>query len=362
MYRGSTAFIISNGPSLKELDLSLLHKPGIVTYGVNNGPKTFRPNIWSCVDDPQRFLKSIWLDPSIQKIVPVDHFERFIFDSEKWETMKTRVGDCPNVIGFKRNEKFMSGRWLWEDSFNWGNHADYGGGRTISLPVMRTCFLLGFRKVYLLGVDLNMSEENTYHFDEQRDRGAVKGNLSTYKKMNEEFFPALKPEFEEAGFEVFNCNPKSGLTVFPYVSFEEAIKDATHKLGDTVNERVYGMYAKPKDKGKMKIEPPDEQKKNRTKEMKEREVLETAFPDEQVAYPQPDKIPTQAPLQKKAPKIIPNIPEMKPLPQEEQIVQLRQELQQEIKENVVQRVTPKETPSAVIVNNPLATSTLGKKK
>ena len=43
-YRGSSLFIICNGPSFAQLDHSLLRQPGIMTYGMNNGPKTFRPN------------------------------------------------------------------------------------------------------------------------------------------------------------------------------------------------------------------------------------------------------------------------------------------------------------------------------
>ena len=75
-YRGASAFLICNGPSFVKHDLSKLQLPGIMTFGINNGPKTFRPNFWTCVDDPVRFLKSIWLDPKIMKFVPQAHFEK----------------------------------------------------------------------------------------------------------------------------------------------------------------------------------------------------------------------------------------------------------------------------------------------
>ena len=71
-YHGSSIFFICNGPSVVKngYDLSLLKRPGIVTYGINNGPRTIRPNFWSIVDDPARFSFSIWNDPCITKIVP----------------------------------------------------------------------------------------------------------------------------------------------------------------------------------------------------------------------------------------------------------------------------------------------------
>jgi hypothetical protein len=263
-YRGGSIFIICNGPSFAALDHDKLRLPGIMTYGMNNGAATFRPNFWTCVDDPSRFLKSIWADPSIMKFVPQAHFEKKLFDSidGKWQMTKTKVGECPNVVGYRRNEKFMAERFLFEDTINWGNHKDYGGGRSVMLPVIRICFLLGFRKVYLLGCDFNMSEEYTYHFDEQRAKGAVNCNRSTYNRLKDEYFPQLKPIFDEVGFEVYNCNPNSGLKVFPHVSFDDAVAEATGRVGNTENERTYGLYSKPGEKKQARQEPPDELKKN----------------------------------------------------------------------------------------------------
>lgn len=264
-YKGSSIFVIANGPSFASIDKNLLKKPGIMTYGMNNGPKTFRPNFWTCVDDPSRFLKSIWVDPYITKIIPFSHFEKSLFDSNKWESVNIKVGECPNVIGFRRNEKFMANRFLKETTINWGNHKQWGGGRSVLLPVLRICFLLGFRKVYLLGVDFNMSEENTYHFDEQRSNGAVKGNLSTYKRLINEYLPQLKPEFDREGFQVFNCNKDSGLKCFPFMSIEDAVTQAISPLGDVENERTWGLYIKPEERVKYKAEPKPEEKKNLVK-------------------------------------------------------------------------------------------------
>ena len=132
-YKGASAFLICNGPSLVsgDYDLSQLNRPGVITYGINNGPATFRPTFWSCVDDPSRFLKSIWLDPQITKFVPQAHAEKPIFDNDTWKDMKAEgrkvlVGECPNVIYFHRNEKFVADRWLYEDKINWGCSKDYG--------------------------------------------------------------------------------------------------------------------------------------------------------------------------------------------------------------------------------------------
>lgn len=261
-YRGSSIFFICNGPSLSsgKYDLTLLKRPGIMTYGINNGVRTIRPNLWTCVDDPQRFIKSIWFDPQIMKIVPHSFAEKRIFDNEKWADIKTVVGECPNVIYFHRNEKFMAERWLYEDTINWGNHKDHGGGRSVMLAALKIMFLMGFRKVFLMGADFKMSENYTYSFDEQRSAGAIHGNMSTYQKLSQQYFPELKPYFDAEGFHVYNCNPESELKVFDYVSYEDAINFASAPLGDVDNERTWGMYSKPNERQKWINEPDDKKK------------------------------------------------------------------------------------------------------
>ena len=261
-YRGGSAFMICNGPSIVSgrYDLSLLKRPGVMTYGINNGPRTIRPNFWTCVDDPKRFLKSIWMDPCITKFVPHAHAEKHIFDNEKWEDSPTVVGECPNVYYFHRNDKFMADRFLFEDTVNWGNSGENGGGRSVMLPVIKILFLLGFRRVYLLGADFKMTENYTYHFDEQRAKGAVKCNMSTYDRLKSEYLPSLQPFFEAEGYEIYNCNPESELKCFPMVSFEDAIAEATSKLGDVDNERTWGMYSKPDERQNWKVEPDESHK------------------------------------------------------------------------------------------------------
>jgi hypothetical protein len=289
LYRGRSAFLICNGPSFAKLDRNLLNMPGVMTFGINNGPKTFRPNFWTCVDSPERFLKSIWLDSKIMKFVPQAHFEKSIFDNEKWEMTNIRVGECPNVVGYRRNEKFVASRFLSEVTLNWGNHGNLGGGRSVMLPSVRILHLLGFRKIYLLGCDMKMSETYTYHFDEQRAKGAVNCNNSTYDRLKEEYFPQLKPYFDESGLKVFNCNPESNLKVFPHISFEEAIKEATFKLGDVKNERVYGMYSKSEEKAQWKNEPPEQQKKH-LETLKQLEAQRQMKPSQQISTQQIQEI------------------------------------------------------------------------
>lgn len=243
IYQGRSAFLIASGPSFKLIDQSRLRQPGIITMGLNNSAKTFRPNMWTSVDSPTNWIRSIWLDPAIQKFVPLSHVNKKLFDSNNWKMTNQTVGDCPNVIYFKRNEHFQARQFLTEDCFNWGNSGKNGGGRSVMLLAIRILYVLGFRKVYLLGCDFNMSPDAKYHFDQDRHRGSIKGNQSTYQKLNE-WFKELRPLFEKEDYHVFNCNPESNLKAFKFISFEEAHDEALSHLDhiDVANERTRGLY------------------------------------------------------------------------------------------------------------------------
>jgi hypothetical protein len=254
MYRGASAFLVCSGPSFKNLDKSLLKTSGVWVMTTNNASTSFRGNASVTVDDPCRFNASLWLDPSITKFVPSSHFEKPLWDNrflddkgQQWCLSNIVVGDCPNVVGYRRNEKFVPDRFLYEDTINWGNHKKWGGGRSVMLAALRILFLLGFRKVYLLGVDFYMSGDKKYHFDEERTPSAIRGNMSTYEKMIQ-WFEQLQPFFLAENFIVKNCNPESRLTAFPFIKYEDAIKEAVNVVGNTTKEQTSGMYTSMEEK------------------------------------------------------------------------------------------------------------------
>jgi hypothetical protein len=244
LYRGQSAFLLLNGKSLVDHDLSLLEAPGVITMGVNNGSHFFRPTLWSCVDDPYRFMPSIWLDAKIMKFIPQSHFQKPLLDSQSKTVSNKLVASCPNVFGFRRNERFNHDTFLTEPTINWGNHGSLGGGRSVMLSSIRILHLLGFRTIYLGGCDFHMDQDSKYFFEENRDEGAINNNMKSYRIMMG-YFDKLAPVFKRAGLSVYNMNPNSKLTAFPYMSFEEAVVRSTSVMLQELQQKsALGMYVK----------------------------------------------------------------------------------------------------------------------
>ncbi|MFP6898684.1 MAG: hypothetical protein VCA38_18955 [Roseibacillus sp.] len=241
-FRGRSAFLIGGGPSFANLDHAMLSRPGCLSMAMNNAVKLHRPDLWISVDNPSHFVKSVWLDPKIEKFVPMCHSEKKIFDNEAWEESDLKVGDCPNVVFYRRNEHFQATQYLFEDTVNWGNHKQWGGGRTVMLAAIRILFFMGVRRIYLLGVDLMMSQDSKYHFEQDRTGSSITGNNRTYALLAN-WFEQLKPHFAEHGLEIYNCNAESSLKAFPFVEFEEAVGYCTRGMPeDPKLERTEGLY------------------------------------------------------------------------------------------------------------------------
>lgn len=274
MYRGSAAFLVLGGPSFAKLNHESLNSPGILTMGINNSVKTFRPNLWMCVDNPESFIMSTWMDPTITKFVPFDHAEKLLFDNNKWEMTNIKVGQCPNVFYYRRNEHFSADQFLFEDTFNWGNHSNLCqcgfwrpdhkktkakkitvcpecgerafGSRSVFLPSIRMLYFLGVRTIFLLGCDFDMDlGKDNYHFDQKRSPSSVDSNNCSYKMLARRF-EELNPVFEKMGLSVFNCNVDSKLDVFPKVYFGDAMDSVTSGFPDVCNERTSGLYDRKK--------------------------------------------------------------------------------------------------------------------
>ncbi|MBD3284626.1 hypothetical protein GF395_04270 [Candidatus Uhrbacteria bacterium] len=273
IHRGGHVFLIASGPSTKDMDLTPLKSPGIMTMTMNNSiaavrtskkPYFLRPNFWCCVDPPDRFFLSIHRDPAVMKFYPRRFSEKALWDAETYTESRYKVGDCTNIFEFERNNCFNERKWIIEPTLNWGNHKDryvkdpktnkkINGKRSVMLPSIKILLMLGFRHIYLVGCDFNMQPDRPYAFDQEKHAGGCKSNNKSYEGLNA-FFRLLKPQFDSIGLKIYNTNPKSNLTAFNFIDFQKALDQAFEYYNvRPEKEKARGMYTDLKDKRNMGI-------------------------------------------------------------------------------------------------------------
>ncbi len=84
-----------------------------------------------------------------------------------------------------------------------------------------------------------MESATAHRFPEQRTAKAIANNEHSYRLL-ETYFAALRPEFERAGFAVFNCNPDSRLEAFPVADLATAVEKVA--AGIDLGASTEGMY------------------------------------------------------------------------------------------------------------------------
>lgn len=256
-YQGATAFLVCGGPSAGDVDLKALSTtPGVITMAVNNAAQGWRPQIWCGLDEPHRFLNSIWLDPGITKFYPLAYQ-----DMPLREHPAKTPRDCPNTWFIRRNDKFDAKTWLHEDTINWGQEGDDSrrGGRSTMVAALRILYILGFKRVYLVGADFKMDPKKAYNHDQVVDAAVAAKNNTLFEYLNG-LFTQLQVEFLHHGFDVFNTTQISGLTAFPYKSFIDARAQATNDSKVNPMESSAGLYdghfKEPVDSARPRIAPP----------------------------------------------------------------------------------------------------------
>jgi hypothetical protein len=228
MWYPSAGFLVCGGPSIKNIPYQRLRERGIVSLAVNNVASLVPVTSW-CFSDPQnKFHHGLHLDPKCMTFAPIPKLRHHVvakLPNKKFQQMDTRLRNCPTTFGFFRKTIFDAENFLATDYAHWGR----GGNQPkddkefkclcTMLIGFRLMHYLGCPKIYLLGVDLWMTDEQPYAF--QQSKRARNGRYS----HENEYLRELKPTFDKCGFEVYNCNKESKCDVFDYVPFEEALED-----------------------------------------------------------------------------------------------------------------------------------------
>ena len=279
LWGSSAAFLVCGGPSLKSLPLDKLRQRGIVSLGINQVSSIVPVSAWTFGDPAEKFHHGLHLDPKTITFAPLGKLRhplnaklpdgRFCkMGLESGEALCLR--DCPATFGYSRDSIFDAKTFLTTPYAHWGGtpfqvpnikigstepfctHCGKGGlvltEHHIDCPSCHghfnlnkhkefeyqhektfalTSMMLGFRllhylgcpRIYLIGVDLWMTDDQPYAFDQTK-----KARNGRYGDENE-MCRQIRPILEADGMKVFNCNPQSKCDAFEMVSFDDALED-----------------------------------------------------------------------------------------------------------------------------------------
>jgi len=221
-YRGQRCFIIGNGPSLNDMDLSPLRNE--VTFGLNRGYL-----LADRIGAPTTFLVAV------NRYV-VEQFSSDLLGSGSTTFVSWRsrryLPSGSDVIFVRRSRLFTF-------SPNPATHGAWEGA-TVTYVAMQLAFHLGFSIVVLIGVDhsfaskgpanklVTATTEDLNHFDPGYFGPGVEWQLPDLE-VSEAAYRIARQQFASAGRTILDATVRGQLAVFPKVEFEDLMRFPTHQ-------------------------------------------------------------------------------------------------------------------------------------
>lgn len=227
--RSNKGIFVGGGPSLNKLDTSKLTGPGKTVVGVNNTYPQVRPDVWVGMDDPYCYDQRVFHE-GFPKILRGGYQKRECQDRLLMEFPNTFFA---NVSEPKTKYEIL-GR-IGPDSEDLIWHGN------VFATTMNLMMHMGFKEIYLAGVDLDNSKGDYAHGHELSEQ-AKEWNQKLYNNLQDYLQWLVKAAAIE-GISFYSISPDSLINEFvPYVSLEdlneslEVPKDAGMLLHSSVSE------------------------------------------------------------------------------------------------------------------------------
>lgn len=206
LYTGRPIFVLSTGTSLRGLDLNRLN--GRITIGINRIIEHYHPSIVHFVDSTAHKTHAGALRGYNGMIITVRNAAPIATHDNTFEIQH-------NVDTFELSGTMTALNPYVGHSFQEGL---YGGGG--GCTALHTAILLGGDPIYLLGYDYY--EENGRYFDEY---DPARNARSLYDVSRAGVEHIARQEWLPR---IYNCNPRSRLTAFPFADIEMVLNHALH--------------------------------------------------------------------------------------------------------------------------------------
>lgn len=220
IHKGKRCFIVATGPSLKSSDLNLLKSKKELCISMNSiyyafNKTEWRPNYYMAQD--YRVLNTIK-----QTIDGWPVKANFISNDNEafWEIKHNR-----NVYKYHQTYDYYFDRCpKFSEDISWRAY----NGSTITYTCIQLAAYMGFKEIYLLGVDFtngsqkkSMAQPHFYEEDEdKKSYGASYYNVAFTEKTFNAYL-AAKQYADSHGMKIFNATRGGELEIFERINFDE---------------------------------------------------------------------------------------------------------------------------------------------
>jgi hypothetical protein len=229
-YDGQRCFVIGNGPSLNQIDLSRIMKD--VAIAMNRFDRhpmvgTWQPNFLCMLDPASSFVKPEILNEmksAFMGVLPRDGFFFHISNKQNIESFGVRDHRAFYV---KTNLDIKS---LINIERDWELTEPVPGGWSTSVLAIMLAMYIGCKEIYLVGMDHNWLADKTYctHFYQYQEE-----EHQSYREMMEyalkvfKGYEVIKRYADSRGVHIWNATPGSYLDVFPRIEYEKIFEEKT---------------------------------------------------------------------------------------------------------------------------------------
>jgi len=230
IYSGKRCFIVGSGPSLRIQDLELLKEKGEITFASNRIFKIYEKTLWRpdlyCVTDLKLFKHYF------DRICQLDTEYQFVVN----------IGESVFAQDVDANRLLASNKYIFnilkdyqeQDGIEWPRFSEdpsryvVDGGITVTYAMLQWAYYLGFREVYLLGIDFDYGD---------RDGREISGKAHFIENYDDHGEEVNSPKLEESlkayqvakqfanthPFKIYNATRGGRLEIFQRVNLDDLI-------------------------------------------------------------------------------------------------------------------------------------------
>ena len=222
---GESCFIIGNGPSLTVEDLTALHERGIAAFGVNRIYQIFPQTPWR----PTYYVNTdhVLIRDKLTEVEQIPAKIKFFPLQDKYYH-GTRVRGAAYFFRNDRREKDQPEGF----SLDCTDQVNIRG--TVTIDCMQLAMHLGYKRIYLLGVDHNFDKIVTENGEVQIDTSVKNYFIEGYDAdvssevvhnlgVTTKAYYDVRRFVDKTDVRIYNASRQTKLDAFERVTFEEAL-------------------------------------------------------------------------------------------------------------------------------------------